>query len=262
MSTLFPNSLFRSCFMRIKRIEHSFISFVGMFSMLVAVIAICTLLVSLAIGGNQYTSSVNKTISEPDIDYQDYKDAKQDAYNQSYESEDPMVSDTDKKAAKLADAEAKLNLDKKFNSFYTPIAQNFNVYAKETGDNPVSNFPNLRGDLFRLLIDNEDGSFHLMQPLLDFSIDLKDSAADIKKLPENDSRKVKWIDSLNWFLEQKDSHLHRENMRIENEYQRVKHDKEEAAQFMMLAGGAFLVFIFFVLLLVLLRIERNTRVNV
>ena len=261
MSTILQNPLFRSCFIRIKRIEHSFIAFVGMFSMLVAVIAICTLLVSLVIGVNQYTRSVNETIAEPDIAYQDYKDEKQDVYNQSYESEGSIVSDTDKKAAELADAEAQLKLDKKFDNFYTPIAQNFNVYAREINDDPVSSIPSLRADLFRLLIENENGSFHLMQPLLDFSIALKGEATDIKRLTATDTRRVKWIDALNWFLAQKDVHLQQENKRIENEYRQMKHDKAEATQFMMLAGGAFLVFIFFVLLLVLLKIERNTQIE-
>jgi len=261
MSTLFPNSLFRSCFMRIKRIEHSFISFVGMFSMLVAILAIATLLITLAIGINHYTKTVNEEVSDPDISYQDYKEEKQDVYNQSYEYESPMDSETDIKAAQLEEDEAKLKLDKKFDHFYTQITQNFNAYAKEIGDAPISSFPTLRKDLFSLLITNEDGSFHLMQPLLDFSSSLKEDAGEFKKLAEDDLRKVKWIDALNWFLAQKDEHLNIENRRIEREHNQVRRDKSEASQFMMIAGGAFLVFIFFVLLLVLLKIERNTRVT-
>jgi len=70
---------------------------------------------------------------------------------------------------------------------------------------------------------------------------------------------VTWLQSINWFIEEIDSQILAEENRIEKEHNLARKDRNSALQTIAISGVAFLVFMLFVIILVLLKIENNTR---
>jgi len=240
-------------------IEVSFFSVVRKFCMFIATISILVVAVLLMTSLSDFMSSADEDISEPDVSYSDYKDKLQKRYDQSYIQKDSGMSSTEQKENKIAEDSKKLKFEKEFDEYYIKIESNLNEYAKTVSDDPVSNY-NLREWILKKAID--ENSFEIMEELDDFVDDLINDANNLKKLGQDDVRRQKWIKSLEWFFDERDAQLQLENARIQQEHLDAMVDKTEALSQLMVAGSAFMVFMFFVIILVLIRIETNTRIQV
>jgi len=244
-------------------IEQRFFSIVRIFSMLIASIAVIICAAALIWAIQQFTSSANTDIAEPEINYQKYKEQLEDNHAQRYEDGySPAQQSTEDKEAQLERESEQLAIRKEFDSYYKNIAENISDYAKTMGDEPLKDYPKLNDHLFKVLVTQNDNSFTLTQALEDFTDTLKDQAEELKNLNNTDVRRVTWLQSLNWFLGEIDSQILAEENRIEKEHNLARRDRSSALQTIAISGVAFLVFMLFVIILVLLKIENNTRSEV
>jgi hypothetical protein len=89
--------------------------------------------------------------------------------------------------------------------------------------------------------------------------DLAVDADSLAKLDIHDPRRVRWDTFLTWYSDQYIGRLSAEFLRINNEKEKALSDTAEAPLFLYGAAVAFGIFVLGVIVLVLLRIELNTR---
>jgi len=90
---------------------------------------------------------------------------------------------------------------------------------------------------------------------------MRDDANEVKTLNADDVRRTEWLTSLNWWLDARKQHTQTELARINYERAQAMDSKAEALTQLMVVGVAFALFMYFVIMLVLMRIESNTRVQ-
>jgi len=241
-------------------IETTFFSVVRKFCMFIASISIIVVVIFLLSSLSDFMSSADEDISDPDVSYNEYKDELQNRYDNSYVTKDSATSSssTEQKERKLIADSERLEFEKEFDKDYKEIEKHLNEYAKIVGDDPVSNY-NIR----KWLLDKatEEDNLDSLNELNDFVEDLRDDADKLKKLDSADQRRPKWIKSLEWFFDERNKQLQNEHERIQQEHYEAMTDKAEALTQLIVAGSAFITFMFFVIILVLMRIESNTRMQ-
>ncbi len=133
-----------------------------------------------------------------------------------------------------------------------------NEYAKIVGDDPVARHP-VRNDLLQIAIHQQ--SLDAIAELDDFVEDLVDDADNLVKLGKADVRRPSWMSSIEWFFFERKNQLRHEHERVQQEQHDALQDNANALVNLMVAGSAFIAFMFFVIILVLMRIESNTRIS-
>jgi len=240
-------------------IETAFFSIVRKICMFIASVSIIVVIIFLLSSLSDFMSSADEDILEPDISYIEYKEELQNRYDKSYTTKENASSLlTQQKERKLIADSKSLKFEKKFDKYYNEIEKNLNDYAKIVGDDPVSNY-NIREWILKKTI--KAGNLDSLDELNDFVEHLRDDADKLKILGGDDQRRPKWIKSLEWFFDERDKHLENEHERIQQEHFEAMTDKAEALTQLMVAGSAFITFMFFVIILVLMRIESNTRIQ-
>lgn len=239
-------------------LEVAFFSVIRKFCMFVATVAILVVIMSLLVSVIDYMSSADEGISEPEISYVKYKDELQGKYEQKYQQQQTGLSVTEKKEKQLAIDGEKLEFEKEFDEYYHEIELNLNEYAKIVGDDPVARHP-VRNDLLQIAIHQQ--SLEAIAELDNFVEDLVDDANNLVKLGKSDVRRPTWVSSIEWFFFERKKQLRLEHERIQQEQHDALQDNANALKKLMMAGSAFIAFMFFVIILVLMRIESNTRVS-
>jgi|GEM_PF-5409675 len=162
-------------------IEQRFFSIVRIFSMLIASIAVIICAAALIWAIQQFTSSANTDIADPEINYQKYQEQLEENHAQRYEDGySPAQQTTEDKEAQLERESEQLAIRKEFDSYYKNIAENISDYAKIMGDEPLKDYPQLSDHLFKVLVTQHDNSFTLTQALEDFTETLQDQAKSLK----------------------------------------------------------------------------------
>ncbi len=240
-------------------IESAFFSIVRKFCMLIASISIIVVVAFSLLSLSDYMSSVDEDISEADVSYSERKDKLQRKHDLTYTSKDSSGSSTEQKERRLKTDSESLEFEKKFDKIYQEIVIVINGYAKIVGDHAA----NTKYDLRKWFLGKDEGNFNLsyMEDLKDFVEDMRDDADEVKTLKADDIRRVSWDDQIKWFFKKQDAHWNAELERIESERVEVMVNKAKALTQLMVVGVAFGLFMCFVIMLVLIRIESNTRVQ-
>ncbi len=239
-------------------IESSFFSIVRKFCLLIASISLLVVALWLLLSLNGYMASVDEDHSDPDVSYNDYKEELQIKYDQTYATTGQSGSSkTEQKERKLIADSERLEFEKEFDKYYNEFVITVNEYAKIVGDDPVHD--GVRDFLLKMAVEDNDLGF--MDDLNDFVEDMRDDANEVKTLNADDVRRTEWLTSLNWWLDARKQHTQTELARINYERAQAMDSKAEALTQLMVVGVAFALFMYFVIMLVLMRIESNTRVQ-
>ncbi len=239
-------------------IESSFFSIVRKFCLLIASISLLVVALWLLLSLNGYMASVDEDHSDPDVSYNDYKEELQIKYDQTYATTGQSGSSkTEQKERKLIADSERLEFEKEFDKYYNEFVITVNEYAKIVGDDPVHD--GVRDFLLKMAVEDNDLGF--MDDLNDFVEDMRDDANEVKTLNADDVRRTEWLTSLNWWLDARKQHTQTELARINYERAQAMDSKAEALTQLMVVGVAFALFMYFVIILVLMRIESNTRVQ-
>jgi hypothetical protein len=238
-------------------IEKKFFLIVRKFSLFITTVSVIAVSILLLLSFLGYLSTPDTHISNPHVVYNDLKKELQEKYNRQYDDSNKSLSSTEEKELKLAEAQRELEYEKEFDKYFQLIISDLNEFAKITGDKPVSKYEDrLRR---KLLKTSKELGFEWLEEFGEFISDLKDDAKAIAKLSEGDSRKISWLESVEWFFDEHDAQVSKEEERVERETKESINDKVIATEYLIIAGAVFSIFMFFVLILVLIRIEINTR---
>ena len=139
-------------------------------------------------------------------------------------------------------------------TIYDKIADNFTTYAKKHGSETTANAEGMEN-----YISNQMG-WHDEEVVTKYLDQLLKASVALTKVKfSKDETPIEWIDYFNWQHEKFIGALEEEGVRIEMEEIKAGQDKVAALQKLPIIFGGLITFFLFTLILVLIRIEKNTR---
>jgi len=230
---------------------------VGGFSFSVATLALLTAVVLGLIAGSKIMGSVNDTISTATFSSDDYLHERE-AQAEADAEPDPQ-STQNAAAPKKEVSDEDREYQEKVRALLKGITDDINAFANQTKQ-PNINAEGLEQYLLGQTGDmRRDEYLDFLGSLRDASAGLKENAKDVSGLKSDDSKFIDWQEFLGWFVSSYLSHYADEQSRIVTEQGQVDAGHSSAVIMLEVAGGAFLVFICFVILLLLVQLEVNTR---
>lgn len=246
------------------RVERRFFSVTRWAVLIGAAFAIAITVIVLCIVGWQMTRSVDDAISPAVPKYSEFKDSVEKSKGEvsKKNSDDKELKNKEIAAAK---AQADLEFEKKLQPYIDRIYKGLSTYA-ETVREASPNRDGLRtyvknnmDAIISNMPDKADLPWEYAEGMARSSTDLAGDAARIATLAESDPARVSIDNFVTWYSKKFFSNLSAEQKRIQLEEAQVARGKGEAATQLVVAGITFGIFAALTILLVLLRIERNTR---
>jgi hypothetical protein len=245
------------------RIEHGFYSIVRWFGLISTAVALIIALVAAVSGVSKLTLRPDTRIHRPTTSYADYQRIPQIARAGS----EPTTNDTTL-AQKLNDVDAaRAAANAEFEKYLKPhldaIVSNLASYAAKTDQAKPAG--QAVGDYVRSSAQQmghfgqADLAWEYVDGLDKATGDLAADADSLAKLEISDPRRVRWDTFLDWYTKQYTQQLGAELERIDVEKAKGISNLAEAPMFLYAAGIAFGIFVLGTIILVLLRIELNTR---
>ncbi len=231
--------------------KNSFFKIVGGFSLVTASLA---LIVAVLVGlkaGNDFFASADEGITHPRIDFDSFYEKKKEV------SQINTGKDVQKNKEQSKEDEKYF---KKLDPLMESITKSLNDFAKVTNQGSVD--PNGFEDY---LIQNteimgREDYLVFLEELDDAVDDLNDEADTIAKMKPGDEKYIHWAnDFLPWFIKSYISDYAKELQRIDNEKLQAQAEKASSIATAGVAASAFMSFVFFTLIVLLVQIERNTR---
>lgn len=236
----------------IQTIENKFFKSVQYVGFALASLAAIVFLFFALSALNGFFSSANEKIATSEHTLKGYQSyLKEIEISKDLETTDKTVdTKSDKKSS-----ESKKSKPTKNEKMIEEIAENFKIYAEKTEQN-VATAADFERFIYQRLGQLDDN-------LVDSYIkQLHKASKSFKKLKiKDDQEPVIWNDYINWQHELFVAGLQEEFERVENEQAQAIEDNINAATKLPLLLGTLAIFLFFTLILVLLRIESNTRRN-
>ncbi|MGS0497416.1 hypothetical protein ACU8V4_09550 [Pseudoalteromonas mariniglutinosa] len=222
-------------------------------SLLLAAILVCVLIF------DYLDSNKIKSFEESQIEFNTFKNQLEDTEKSRYSSagENELNSNFDITTAQ----ELQLEYNKKVDMYFSSIEQNINVFANATKDISVKEYGSnqLKNTLKQVDSQYSIEPYHFFETLLEFTEDLGDSGDFVSSLKDGDTRKINWIDSVTWFINNYKSEI--SSIAESKRYAESKNseNQEERLYIAILIGLLFGGFVTYTMVLALLRIEKNTR---
>lgn len=232
-----------------------FFKIVGLFSYVVAAVALFAAIALVAIGGAQFTKGVDESIQKPnptlELFLRDQKAARQDQKPRPGSKAAP----SDDAGRKEAVEAFQVKIAPLFNRIVSALDK-FAAETKQDSVNPkglekylIKETPELQGDKY----------LEFLSSLAKEAESLGGKASQIATLPEDDPAYIKWRDFVPWFVASYMEQYRGEQGRIQKERLVQAANRVEALTLLGAAASAFLVFVFFTMILLLIQIEAHTR---
>ncbi|MGC1776703.1 MAG: hypothetical protein WBB34_02070 [Xanthobacteraceae bacterium] len=246
-------------------VERRFYTIVRWFGLVVTSIALGVAVIAAASGLFKLLPQTSGNIQKPTTTYDDFRRSMDATRTDTTET----GSDTtlEKKETDAATAAAAAEFERRLKPHLDAIVGNLTSYsekvnqakpsAQSVGDYIRSNMKNLV-----TLTDDEGMEWGYVDGLEKATHDLAADGERLSRLGSDDPRRVRWDNFLDWFSRQYAAEIQANLERINAERARSVADAAEAPRFIYAGAVAFVVFIFGTLLLLMLRIEMNTRVKV
>lgn len=246
------------------RIETNFFSITRWAVFLAASFAILT---ALGIVGSlifSMTRSVNLTITPKTPTYAELKAnlQQQQAQEQTKTTVDTAVLQKEQAAAQ---AQQELEYEKKLQPYVDKAFAGLTTYARALGQASPSRDgirEHIRKNM-QLLARSMEGSdiigWKYVEAFGQACADIAADAERLAKLPEKSPARLEYPEFIGWFDKNFFAAVQNEGQRIYEEQNAIRRAQAEVNQNLIIAGGAFGIFTILTFLLVLLRIERNTR---
>jgi hypothetical protein len=177
---------------------------------------------------------------------------------------DGVVRQKEKQAAA---AQADLEFEKKLQPLVDKIFSNLSVYATATeqsaplADGIRSYLKQKMRQVQGVSQGKESLQWSYAEGLVKVTADLSDASGKLSRLAVDDPQRAEYVDVIEWYSKSFIERIQSEHNRIRSEEQAASVAKVEAVAHIVAAASAFGGFAAFTIILVLLRIERNTRKN-
>gem|GEM_PF-4761450 len=242
-------------------VERRFYVVARWFGLILASITFLAALFAGAVSIQKLTSTPDNQLRPPNISYDDFRSALEAAQLEKKKTETDTT--LQRKEQEVANAQESLNLERKLKPHLDAIIANLIKYADilqlaKPSEQGVGNFVREYMQKINYMADDTI-AWKYVDNLEKATANLANDAERLSKLNPDDSRKVRWDGFLKVYTAKFIDLLEVERGRISGEQTRVAIEKAEALVIIYGAIGAFFTFIIATILLVLLRIERNTR---
>ena len=243
------------------RMEHRFFSLVRWFGLILTVVALALVILNGVGALTKVSGSVDEHLRRPAIGYGDFQRIIQTEARTAAGSDiDPTLQ---RKEQEVARAQADLDFTRRLQPHLDAIVASLATYATavdvaKPSAQAVGDF--VRQNMATLTNGKDDGlAWGYVEGMQGAVSDLAADGGRLAKLGLGDVRRAHWDQFLQWFTTAYREQIDREQRRISAERAAVAAGKSEAVYDFYKAGAAFGVFVLATILLVLLRIERNTR---
>jgi len=248
-------------------LERGFYSIVRTTGLLGATATLAIALIAAISGAVKLAHRPDVGVHRPTTTYADFRQSPEASRTDSQPAaNDPMLAQKllETTAAREAAAReaAKAEFEKRLKPHIDAIVRNLASYAAKTDQAKPA--PQAVGDYVRSSMQRFErfGQAVPLEYVEDLDKATGDLAADsdsLAKLENSDPRRVRWDTFLVWYIGQYAQQLSGEVDRIDAEKTKALSDAAEAPMLLYGAAIAFGVFVFGTIILVLLRIELNTR---
>ncbi len=243
-------------------IEHRFYSILRGFGLLATTIALIAAIFAAVNGISKITPHTESVLQPPNATYEDFR--RQMAADRSDVS--PISADTtlQKKEEAAAEASAEAEFEKRLKPELDSIVADLGSYAAKTDQAKPS--AQAVGDYVRTKMQRvtrvsgaDTLAWRYVAGLKNATHELFLDSDRLSKLEPSDQRRVRWDVFLDWYNEQYEHQINVEIQRINSDNAQAVSNAAQAPVYFYVAAVAFGIFIFTTLLLLLLRIEANTR---
>jgi hypothetical protein len=243
------------------RVERKFFSITRWFGLIATTMALAAALIAGAGGGLKFFNIPDTHIRTPTTSYDDFRQsAEASRQNKAPENIDTTLNN---KQAAAARASAEAEFEKRLKPYLDAIVASLSAYGTKTAQAKPS--AQSVGDYIRQWMQEIEkyGPDELAWKYAEgLSVAVRDLASDgdrLAKLDVTDPGRVRWDSFIEWYSKSYVKQMRAELQRIDAEKMRALSSVAEAPMYFYAASIAFGIFVLGTILLVLLRIELNTR---
>lgn len=241
-------------------VERRLYSIVRWFGLIVTTLALALSIIVVFNGLSKLPYHSSSTLEIPSTSYEDFRRIAEARRSDT----SPAATDTtlQQKQEAAAAAAAEADFEARLKPHLDAIVANLASYAAKTDQaKPAAQ---AIGDYIRSNMKQFSGrddtlAWGYVKGLEKATRDLAADGDRLSKLPGDDARRVRWEAFLDWYTQQYIQQINAELQRINAEREKAISDAAEAPAFFYAGAVAFGVVIIATLLLLLLRIELNTR---
>ena len=237
---------------------NKFFRIVGVASYILAALALAVTLFATIASGSAWLTGVDEDIDQPEIGMEDYRASvspeSEDEDTLNLEEIETVERDTQNSAVqeRINDLTVLINKYARLTSQGSANKEGLNNWLRGQAGN-------LSHADFVIFLDSLNDSFEdeLVKPS-----EKEDDALLVTNVPgleEIDSTHIKWDSYLEWFTWEYMARYQDELSRIQQEKMKQAQAKAGSLATLIIAGCAFAVFVFATVILLLVRIESNTR---
>jgi hypothetical protein len=242
-------------------VERRFFTIVRWFGLIITSIALAIAVITAIDGLLKLFHYPNNTVRIPPVTYADFRPTIGSEQPSATRNPDPTLQQKQAEAAKAA---AEAEFEKQLKPHLDAIVGNISTYADTLGQAKPD--PKALGDYVRTnmqqvlrLTGDQSLQWNYVSGLEKATHDLAADASRLSKLDPSDPNRVRWNIFIDWFTDQYKQRLNAELQRINVERIETNAGAAAAPALFFGAASAFGIFVVFTLLLLLLRIELNTR---
>jgi hypothetical protein len=232
-----------------------FFKVVGVFSYIAAALSLLAAVGLAALASIQFTEKTDETKRKPQVSFEQYQEQVQSSQRNNTPAKEDDPAEVQPKPDNVADGVFQEKLGLVFNRIVTAIDE----FAAANNQGSVN-----REGLQKYLIDNtaalnRDEYLDFLSALANEAEKLSAKKQQISEMAADDPNHIKWDKFLDWFISSYMQSYNEEQERIQAEKVKQEANKSEALSELAVSGAAFMVFVFFTMILLLVRIEANTR---
>jgi hypothetical protein len=245
-------------------VERRFYSIVRWFGLLITTTALVVAILAAVSGLTKLFPHANTNVRTPSATYDDLR--RMTEAQRSTEDKSPAKSDNtlQQKEAAATAAAAEADFERRLKPHLDAIVGNLTSYAGKL-DQAKPSAPAV-GDYVRSnmqqigrVVGYETLTWGFVEGLDRATHDLAGDAEYLSKLDSDDPRRIRWDRFLDWYSQQYRQQIDAELRRINAEQTKAVAEAADAPGYLYAGAVAFGIFILATLLLLLLRIELNTR---
>lgn len=237
-------------------VSNLFFRIVGVTSSIMAGLSLLAAVIFALIAAPAWLSGADDELQSPALTVDQYKAA------QSSDTQDTATPEQSSRPADSEEAAEQEAFDNEYNAHFQRMVRALNRFANSTGQGSVNRdalWEHLVSQGWGTQVENREEMLTYISSLADAMEDLAAKASEIARLDPGDQGHVAWDEYLFWAIDHYEEEMQTELERVQMEHQQQSIERTESLVQLAVAGSAFTTFVLFTMILLLVRIEANTR---
>ena len=237
--------------------DKAFFGIVRRFGLVVAFLALVSCLGAIAWGVMLYQTPVQRQLATPSLNYSQFKES----LRPTPVNETANGSTEQFQAPGSSQRQSKTEFERKFDAFLSQIVINGNRYLSPDFTLREDRIRSACLEMTQSLPQDQHDALALafMEQFAAASKKFADDPANRANVYSPSDKGDRWQAFINWITSELQRQIQAESERVQQETAKAMENRTQALQVFAMGGVAFIAFVFFTLMLVLIAIERNTR---